>query len=104
MPTRVTEAEMAIVVRKILRNRPNQTATFADLRDIVPKHLHLSRADRVKSPSRPGEEMWMQIIRNLSSHKREGFSGVQGGIRLDWRGSSGKRSARSSEHADHRAA
>lgn len=82
--TRINEAEMADVVKKILRRQPNKSATFAELRDIVPKHVKLSRADRTKSPSRPGEELWEQIIRNLIAHKREGFVAVKGGIRLQW--------------------
>lgn len=85
MTTRITEAEMATVVRAILKHRPNKTATFAELRDIVPQHVHLSRADRTNSPSRPGEELWEQIVRNLVSHKHEGFVAVRGGIRLQWK-------------------
>lgn len=82
--TRINEAEMADVVKSILRRRPNKSATFAELREMVPAHVKLSRADRTKSPSRPGEEVWFQIIRNLIAHKREGFVGVRGGIRLQW--------------------
>lgn len=84
MTKRIAEAEMAAVVRTILRHRPNKTATFAELREEVPRHVKLSRSDRVKSPSRPGEEVWEQIIRNLVSHKHEGFVSVKGGMRLQW--------------------
>lgn len=82
MSTRITEAEMAVVVKSILSRRPNKTATFAELRDLVPAKVHLSRADRMKSPSRPGEELWEQIVRNIIAHKREGFEGIEGGVRL----------------------
>lgn len=85
MTTRITEAEMASAVRTILRARPNKTATFAELRDAIPQHVQLSRADRTESPSRPGEQLWMQIIRNLVSHKHDGFVAVRGGLRLQWR-------------------
>lgn len=84
MTTRITEAEMASVVRSILARRPNKSATFKELRELIPQRVHLSRGDRAKSPSRPGEELWEQIIRNLSSHKHEGFVSVQGGLRLQW--------------------
>lgn len=84
MSTRITEAEMASVVRGILRRRPNETATFAELRVMIPKRVKLSAADREPSPSRPGEELWEQIIRNLVSHKHEGFVSIKGGIRLQW--------------------
>lgn len=82
MSTRITEAEMAVVVKSILSRRPNKTATFAELRELVPAKVHLSRADRIKSPSRPGEELWEQIVRNIIAHKREGFEGIEGGVRL----------------------
>ncbi len=99
MTTRITEAEMASTVREILKARPNSTATFAELRDLVPQHVRLSRADRTKSPTRPGEELWQQIIRNLVSHKHEGFVSVRGGIRLEWRG----RATDAQEAANHHA-
>lgn len=79
---RVSETEMADAVRRILSRRPNKTATFAELRDRVPGEVRLSRADRVKSPSRPGEELWEQIIRNLKAHRHDGFMSVPGGLRL----------------------
>lgn len=88
--TRVTEAEMASAVREVLKRRPNQSATFAELRDIIPDHIQLSRADRAESTSRPGEQVWEQILRNIIAHKREGFVGISGGIKLQWRGTSGK--------------
>ena len=84
--TRVTEAEMASAVRDALKRRPNRSATFAELREIIPDHINLSRADRAESESRPGEEVWMQILRNIIAHKREGFVGIAGGIKLEWRG------------------
>lgn len=84
MTTRITEAEMASVVRTILKRKPNKSATFAELREEIPRHVKLSRTDRTKSPSRPGEELWEQIIRNLVSHKHEGFVSIKGGVRLQW--------------------
>lgn len=84
MTTKITEAEMADAVKTILARRPNKSATFAELRDMIPHRVHLSRADRAKSPSRPGEEVWEQILRNLISHKHEGFVSIKGGIRLQW--------------------
>lgn len=84
MTTRITEAEMADAVRTILARRSNKAATFKELRDLIPQRVHLSRSDRAKSPSRPGEEVWEQILRNLISHKHEGFVSIQGGIRLQW--------------------
>lgn len=84
MTTRINEAEMASAVKSILSHRPSKSATFAELRDMIPERIRLTRADRTKSPSRPGEEMWEQILRNLVSHKHEGFVSIKGGIRLQW--------------------
>ena len=83
--TRITEAAMATVVKAALVRRPNKSATFGQLREIIPTKIRLSRADRAKSPSRPAEERWEQIVRNLVSHNHEGFVSVAGGIRLQWR-------------------
>lgn len=80
---RINEAEMADVVETILKRRPNKSATFAELRDMVPKHANLSRADRAKSSSRPGEQVWEQIVRNLVAHEREGFEGIPSGVCLE---------------------
>lgn len=82
MATRIDEAEMAKVVKAILARKPGYRATFAELREAVSERVHLSKADRTKSPSRPGEELWMQIIRNIAVHNREGFQHVKGGLRL----------------------
>lgn len=81
---KITEADMAAAVKLILSHRPNKSATFAELRELIPTRVKLSRADRAKSPSRPGEEVWEQILRNLVSHKHEGFVSIKGGIRLQW--------------------
>lgn len=78
-PTRIDEAEMAKVVKTILTRRKGYRATFAELREIVPLRVRLSEGDTAKSPSRPGEELWMQIIRNLSSHEHDGFVSIKGG-------------------------
>lgn len=81
--TRINEAEMADVVEKILKRRPDKSATYEELREIVPKHVKLSRADCAELPSRPGEQMWVQQVRNLVAHKREGFERVPGGVCLE---------------------
>ncbi len=97
--TKITETEMASAVKSILARRPNKSASFADLRDAIPKKVRLSRADRAKSPSRPGEEVWEQILRNLISHKHEGFVSVKGGIRLQWQRGSQSQSGHEARRA-----
>lgn len=102
MTSRITEAEMATVVKAILKRKPNNSATFAELRELVPNKIHLSRADTAKSPSRPGEEVWEQILRNLVSHKHDGFVSIKGGIRLQW--TRGRKPAKSAAHEARHAA
>ena len=81
---RVNEEAMAKAVRRILITRPKQAASYAELRDLIPKRVHLSLGDRAKSPTRPGEALWMQVLRNLSCHieNHDGFVRIPGGVRL----------------------
>jgi hypothetical protein len=79
---RVREGQMADIVREILVTRPKFKATFAQLRELVPQRVTLSRGDKAPSQTRPGEQKWQQIIRNIIAHKRAGFASVPDGIRL----------------------
>lgn len=82
MTKRIREGQMADVVREILTARPKYRATFAQLRDLVPQRVTLSRGDKAPSQTRPGEQKWEQIIRNIIAHKRSGFASIPDGIRL----------------------
>jgi hypothetical protein len=86
MVERTSEADMAQIVHRILFRMPGQKATFEQIREQVPKLAHLTKGDHRKSRSRPREEVWMQITRNLVAHKHEGFVPVKSGLRLQWRG------------------
>lgn len=65
---RVTESDVAIATLRIAASRPDRTATFYRLRKELPGYLNLSAADRVQSETRPNEELWEQLIRNIKSH------------------------------------
>ncbi len=82
---RIFENEMAQAVLEVLREMPSNRATFAELRELVAEKIRLTRADRQENPSRPGEERWTQIMRNISAHRRLGFDSVGGGLRLSRR-------------------
>lgn len=73
---------MADIVREILATQPKFKATFAQLRVLVPQKVTLSRGDKAPSQTRPGEQKWQQIIRNIIAHKRPGFASIPDGIRL----------------------
>ena len=65
---RVTEADVAFATLQIAVGRPDGVATFHRLRKELPIYLDLSVADRAQSETRPNEELWEQLIRNIKSH------------------------------------
>jgi hypothetical protein len=67
--SRITEAEVADIVEGILQDRPNGEATIAELIDEIPNRVTLSPDDLAPSLTRPGEPMWHQQVRNITSHK-----------------------------------
>ena len=87
---RITEGEIAEVVIAILKDRPNKEATIADLIAEIPDRIKLSAEDTAPSPTRPGEAIWQQQVRNITSHKASPgnaiYDGklvaVSGGLRL----------------------
>ena len=55
---------------EILASEPSGSATIARLKKELPNHLNLSDADRADSPTRNGEQVWEQQVRNLVSHRK----------------------------------
>jgi hypothetical protein len=92
---RIAEAEIAKVVARILAERPNNEATIAELVDEIPNRVALSAEDLAPSPTRPGEAIWEQQVRNITSHKaspgnaiHDGtLEAIPGGLRLVQRAS-----------------
>ena len=77
---RVTENEIALAACQIAATSPNGVATFRRMKREIPNHLTLSAGDRAPSQTRPGEQLWEQLIRNIKSHSdtegnyiREGY-------------------------------
>jgi hypothetical protein len=66
---RITEAEIAVIVVEILKDRPNGEATIAEVIDEIPNRVQLSQEDLVQSQARLNEPMWHQQVRNITSHK-----------------------------------
>lgn len=67
--SRITEAEVADAVESILRQRIDGQALIADLIEEIPSVVNLSPEDLTPSPTRPGEAIWEQQVRNITSHK-----------------------------------
>ncbi len=66
---RITESEIADVVEDILRDRPTEEASIGELVRAIPLRVKLSPEDLAPSSTRPGESMWEQQVRNITSHK-----------------------------------
>ena len=67
---RVTETDIALVTLQIAAANENGVATFRELKRKIPQYLPLSIHDKIKSKTRPREEMWEQQIRNIKSHDK----------------------------------
>lgn len=67
-PGEITEEEVARIAVEIGTERTDGIVTFDELREEVPRRYPLTRADRQRSVTRPGEAMWEQKIRNIKSH------------------------------------
>lgn len=89
-PNRISEAEIGEATLDILANRPNGEGSMEDIKHEMPNFVKFSVEDRAPSQTRPGEEMWEQQVRNLTSHHDvpgnvicEGYAErVPGGLKL----------------------
>lgn len=77
---RVTETDIALVTLQIAANNESGIATFRELKKKIPQYLPLSIHDKIKSKTRPGEEMWEQQIRNIKSHSKSDGNFIATGL------------------------
>ena len=67
----LVEEEARVLVLKIAAGESSKSATARRLREEIPKYIQLTSRDMMQSKTRPREQMWYQIIRNVtSSHQR----------------------------------
>lgn len=66
---RSTEQDIAVAVLKVLGTKPSGEASIQTLIEEVPKHHSLTAGDKMPSTTRSTEELWEQIVRNITSHK-----------------------------------
>ena len=66
---RATEFEMSVAVLRYLHHQPDGEASQKELRTAIPHYIDLTDGDMEDSPTRPGEQRWEQIVRNINSHK-----------------------------------
>ncbi len=70
MPSgRTTEVEISEAVLRILSGRPSGEATIAYIKKKIPSVINLTAGDCEQSVTRPNEELWEQLVRNIVSHK-----------------------------------
>jgi hypothetical protein len=77
--SRITEAEIASIIVDILAERPNGEATIAELVAEIPHRVTLSAEDLAPSPTRRGEALWEQQVRNITSHKASPGNAIHDG-------------------------
>jgi hypothetical protein len=83
---RITESEITEVVEAILADRPNGEASIAELVNEIPKRVRLSAEDLAPSPTRNGEAIWEQQVRNITSHKNSPGNAIYEGRLVSIRG------------------
>ncbi|MGO7156585.1 hypothetical protein [Rhizobium leguminosarum] len=83
---RTTESELAEAVLSILALRKSGSGLFADLCRALPKVIPLTAEDMEESPSRPGEYLWQQRVRNITSHKGSEGNYITDGYLTDIKG------------------
>lgn len=75
---RITEFEIAEIVVAILEDGSGE-ATIAELVAQIPNRVTLSAEDLAPSPTRPGEALWEQQVRNITSHKNSPGNAIHDG-------------------------
>ena len=66
---RTSEYEMSVATLRYLSHQPYHEASQEEIRAAMPHYINLTDGDTEDSPSRPGEQRWEQIVRNIQSHK-----------------------------------
>lgn len=66
---RTTETEISEAVLQILAEVPDGEAPLDRIKELIPEFIKLTDADRAQSDTRPNEELWEQLVRNIVSHK-----------------------------------
>lgn len=72
--SRLREREARELVLKVGSRSPHLTVSMEEIREGVASMYPLSRADRIRSTTRPAEQLWQQILRNVVSHRGGGRS------------------------------
>lgn len=77
--SRVTEEEVAAAAEEALIASAHGRLTIKELIQEIPAYLKLSAEDLAPSPTRPGEALWEQQVRNITSHKASPGNAIHDG-------------------------
>lgn len=77
--TKLREAEIAKAVENYLFDAGGK-ASIGQIRRNLPFYITLTEADRMPSTTRPGEEMWEQLVRNIVCHRKSQGNAVNAGV------------------------
>lgn len=75
---RLREADIAEAVENYLNDAGGE-ATIPQIRRALLRYLQLTPSDRAMSPTRPGEEIWEQQVRNIVCHRDSAGNPVKSG-------------------------
>lgn len=73
------ETRFASAVERYLFDAGGE-ATIPQIRRAIPFYIKLTEQDRRPSRTRPGEEMWEQLVRNIVCHRKSQGNAVNAGV------------------------
>jgi hypothetical protein len=71
---RTPEGEMRIGALQVARSKSGGYATTTEIKSEIHNFVNLTPEDYQMSQKRPGEEMYLQIVGNVVSHKASNYS------------------------------
>lgn len=75
---RTSESEIAQAITQYLYDAGGE-ATMSQLRRALPNYIKLTKADMYPSPTRSGEQLWEQQVRNIVCHRNSTGNPVKEG-------------------------
>lgn len=74
------EDQIAAAIIRYLETTTEKCATIREIRANLPNFIQLNAHDLKPSPTRPGEQLWEQIVRNVVCHREDDDNAVHDGL------------------------
>ncbi|WP_147385707.1 hypothetical protein [Oleomonas cavernae] len=68
---RSSEHDISVAVLRYLSTLPKGESTTGVIKQSVPEFINLTAGDHEPSETRPNEEMWVQVVGNIVSHRKD---------------------------------